>query len=436
MFAPLIITGRCRLLSVLTLSAAALALWSSAARAEIKTDYGVHAAPAVTPTLPAAGQTFTDPVFGTTILRVTGPADGNDNITAYSYWPSFNRNSTRIRYYSNGVPKLATFNPATMQLSNKRDLFLSNSPDGFKPVWDDVIWSGSDPNVIYGHTKLNIWAYNVEANAYSLVHNFANDGFPAGNIQQMSKSKDDNVFAFTLQDNNYARTGHIAWRRNTNQIQMHRTDAGNVNEVQVDKSGRYVLIHTEQQGAGKVQARVTDLHTGTTTDLIDNTHFAPGHGDSGHGINVAHENWNNRIMGRSLANPTQPYQIFQLPDWDQSQHISMLADDESWALVSNFGSGNGAFDNELFLVATDGSGAVKRFAHHESDYSTYYDSPRADISADGRFVTFTSNWGNSGRRDVFVVAIPEPTAIALLAPLALLAPRRSRRVAKMEEGKR
>src|SRR5688500_9814811 len=169
---------------MLALSAALIGLASGAAHAEIKTDYGAHPAPAVTPALPAAGQTFVDPVFGTTILRVTGPADGNDNITAYSYWPTFNRNSTRIRYYSNRVPKLATFDPTTMQLSNKRNLFLSNSPDGFTPVWDDVIWSGSDPNVIYGHTKLNMWAYNVQTDHYTLVHNFANDGFPAGNIQQ------------------------------------------------------------------------------------------------------------------------------------------------------------------------------------------------------------------------------------------------------------
>src|SRR5688572_3996162 len=96
----------CRLLLMLALSAAFIGLACGAAHAEIKTDYGVYPAPAVTPALPAAGQTLIDPVFGTKILRVTGPADGNDNITAYSYWPSFNRNSTRIRYYSNGVPKL------------------------------------------------------------------------------------------------------------------------------------------------------------------------------------------------------------------------------------------------------------------------------------------------------------------------------------------
>jgi hypothetical protein len=46
-------------------------------------------------------------------------------------------------------------------------------------------------------------------------------------------------------------------------------------------------------------------------------------------------------------------------------------------------------------------------AHHFSVYDgDYYESPRADISRDGRFVAFTSNWGvPGGRLDVFILKI-------------------------------
>src|SRR5215203_271434 len=95
-----------------------LGAFVSQATAEL-TDKNVHLPPAPPP-LPAAGQTFVDPTFGTTLLRVTGPADGVDNKNAYSYWPTFNRSSTKVFIDNNGAPKLYDFDPRTMQASNKR----------------------------------------------------------------------------------------------------------------------------------------------------------------------------------------------------------------------------------------------------------------------------------------------------------------------------
>ncbi|HKP87893.1 MAG TPA: Ig and FN3 domain-containing protein, partial [Blastocatellia bacterium] len=58
------------------------------------TDKNVYPEPPA-PALPAAGGTFRDPVFGTTIMRVTDERDGPFNVTNYSYYPSFNKDSTR-----------------------------------------------------------------------------------------------------------------------------------------------------------------------------------------------------------------------------------------------------------------------------------------------------------------------------------------------------
>src|SRR5881628_2858672 len=75
------------------------------------TDKNVHLPPPPPP-LPAAGQTFVDPTFGSTILRLTGPADGADNKNAYAYWPTFNRSSTKLFVdTNNGAPKLYDFDP-------------------------------------------------------------------------------------------------------------------------------------------------------------------------------------------------------------------------------------------------------------------------------------------------------------------------------------
>jgi len=68
----------------------------------------------------------------------------------------------------------------------------------------------------------------------------------------------------------------------------------------------------------------------------------------------------------------------------------MLADDERWVTVATYRSNSlppatGPFQGEVFQVATDGSQRVRRLAHNRTVWSYYYESPRANISLDGRF---------------------------------------------------
>jgi len=79
--------------------------------AEIKHDYGTYPVPPA-PSLPAAGGTIVDPTFETTIMRLTDENDGPDCINAYSYWPTFNVNNTRLMVFSGTAPLLYQFDPA------------------------------------------------------------------------------------------------------------------------------------------------------------------------------------------------------------------------------------------------------------------------------------------------------------------------------------
>src|SRR5690242_7313905 len=65
------------------------------AKAGVKTDMGIYHPPAELK-LPKAGETFVDPTFGTTIMRVTDERDGKSNHLSYSYYPSFNKDCTRL----------------------------------------------------------------------------------------------------------------------------------------------------------------------------------------------------------------------------------------------------------------------------------------------------------------------------------------------------
>jgi hypothetical protein len=374
----------------------------------IKTDRGVY--PPLPVKLPEPGETFVDPTFGTRILRVTGPQDGPRNQHAYSYWPSFNQDNTHFLIDRSGRPTLYRFDPGELKILGSRPVFSGRTPDGSTPGWEDVIFSGRDPDLLFCHSGLKLWCYRIRTGEYKLVKDFSKE-LPPGHLHQMSKSLDDHTFGFSRQDPRYKVVGYLVWKRDADQIVL-RQDTENLDEIQVDKSGRFCVIKTGRQGKGVVEVRLADLGTGKIEDLVDNgPDYAPGHSDNGHGTVVGADNWQNRVTFRQLATPHQLRTVFDLKnDWSQDYHISMLADNEDWVLLSFYVGNNlpssGVFRGEIVQVATDGSARVRRLAHHRSIVREYWDSPRATISRDGRFVLFTSNWEGTGQRDVLILEVP------------------------------
>lgn len=357
--------------------------------------------------LPRAGGTFVDPTFGTTVMRVTDESDGKSCTNYYSYWPTFNLDSTRFFIACDNNPRLYRFDPSSFQILGKGPLFDRPPADSGYLSTEDAIWSGTSANVLYGCAGQKLYSYDVATRTYSLIKDFSGD-IPEGFLGQMSKSLDDNVFAFTRKDKNYKPVGFVVWRRDPNKI-LGLANLANLDEVQVDKSGRYLVVKGKFGGTADVQ--VIDLQTRVAENLTDPTpDFSPGHSDNGRQIVVGHDNWNNQYTVRRLAAPHQFKTVIGFGnDWSQSNHTSMLADNEGWCVISNFTSGDGPtgpFRNEIFQVSTDGSQKVRRLAHHHSVYRDYWDTPRANISRDGRFITFTSNWGSASRRDVFIIKVP------------------------------
>jgi hypothetical protein len=375
----------------------------------VKTDYRVYAEPEP-PRLPPAGETFQDPVFGTTILRVTDENDGQFNATQYSYWPSFNRDATRLFITAGSKAVLYDFDGVRLRVFNKRPLFVIDPPVGRAVTTEDAIWSASEPDVIYAHDGMRLWSYSVVNKKYTLEKDFARQ-LGAGYLHQMTRSMDDNVFAFTVRNRNSVKTGYAVWWRNTDALYKAETSP-DFDEAQLDKTGQFLVIKTGKAGKGQVRVEILNLAAKTTEPLLDGEpDYAPGHSDNGTGFVIGGDNWKNRFNYRKLATPKQFYPVLELGnDWSIGSHVSLLADDESWMLVSTFTANElpsgGVFRNELFLVATDGSKRVRRLAHLHSLYRDYWDTPRANISRDGKFAVFTSNWRNPGRRDVFILRIP------------------------------
>jgi hypothetical protein len=322
----------------------------------------------------------------------------------------FNKDNTRLWVMptiggSNKI-ELFDFDPGAFTASNRRQM-TTNSPAG-DGLQKDLQWSGLDPNILLVHDYGNrLYTYNVSTQTFTLLKDFSNLIEPGGGVTQMTKSMNDDVFAFTLtQTPTSGFIGYLVWKRSTNEVLL-RQLAPNVDEVLLDKGGRYLNVQT----TGTNDTVIWDLQTKTSTKLPFNT-LGYRHVDAGYGT-IFTAQWNDDYAFRSLATPTTFTSI--LPGYisynTQQDHFSMLADNEGWALVARYSTSGGpvlkAFDNEIFQVATDGSNQVRRLAHHRSVYNDYNDTTRANISRDGQFVAFTSNWGNAdGRRDVYIVQVP------------------------------
>jgi hypothetical protein len=385
------------------------ALPAPSTRSAVTTDHRVYNE-GPPPALPRAGGTFVDPTFGTTMMRVTDESDGTACNNFYSYWQTFNLDSTRFFIACDTSPKLYRLDPNGFKISRKEPLFDRPPEGGGYLSAEDAIWSGTSANELYGYTGLKLYAYNVASRSYTLIKDFSAE-LASGYLGQMSKSLDDNVFAFTKKDSNYKPLGFLVWRRDQNKI-LRNANLLNFDEVQVDKSGRFITVKAKFDRTVDVQ--VIDLQTGKVDNLTDPApDFSPGHSDNGRQIVVGYDNWNNQYTIRKLATPHQFQTVVGFGnDWSQANHVSMLADDEAWCVISNYTAGNapvGPFRNEIFQAATDGSQRVRRLAHHHSVYRDYWDTPRADISRDGRFIAFTSNWGSTTRRDVFIIKVPRLT---------------------------
>ena len=405
----------------------------------VKTDLGLYPEPTL-PTLPAAGGKFCDPTFGTEIMRVTDSNDGNTYGTEYSYYPTFNSDNTQLYVYANDSTDTSfviDFDPQAFTIQgNKRVLPQSVYASG-------IIWSNSQPNKLYGVEASGgggaiLYEINTDTMSKTIVKNFNNSpNFSSGDyLAQMSVSEDEDVFAFTRKDAAYSDVGFLAFKRSSNQILYDENvpfNAGGFDEVQIDKSGRYLVIKQALVDNLGNEGYVKDLQTGSLEGLKDaNPDYSPGHSDNGTNLVIGHENNQTRLLSRNLSSPHSFTTVFDFDDdvdaISQDYHISLRANDESWSTIAttngdSYGctTRNGALRNEIFLVKNDGSKDVQRLAHHRSLYAwceggtnatNYSAAVRANISRDGKFIAFTSSWGNQGanaRTDLFLLKVPQST---------------------------
>lgn len=373
-------------------------------------------------TLPPAGASFVDPDFQTTIIRVTNASQAGSSMCthSYAYIPAFNVDSTRLLLTCGGV-RIYSFDPVTHEIGSEGTL---TDGQAYTVNWESAFWSGVSPDQLYvlgapqgqHHTVLyRVDVTKHDASRFTVVHNFAGLWPGTWDLWQLGKSEDDNVFTFHARgtEGNYRGAAYI---RAGGRTLVYPDSAFDLDETQVDKLGRYVAAVGRDANAYEIA--FWDLLANRVVYTARNgvADKTGGHYDLGAGLMVNGDRYETGVVKRSWDALDEPHNIFRYlrsaggaVNWTIADHISMRNADESFFVVSTYGSVDASwppFQHEIVLVKTDGSGFF-RVAHTRSMQTadSYWSQPRAVIDRSGRFVVFASDNGTS-RIDTFILRLP------------------------------
>ena len=260
---------------------------------------------------------------------------------------------------------------------------------------------------------------------------------PGKYIWQVHSSNDDRVHSFTVRDKgSYAMEGCAIYREDQRKFVYYARKGNDFDECQIDKSGRWLLIKEQLDGAAGEDNRVIDVDSNTERVLHD-PDGAAGHSDLGYGYLVAEDNFNNRPgavrvwdFNKDLrgGQPNSPVQgqgtlVYQIADWmSLAQHIAHGNSKPGHPA----GSAGGLRQqrqrarmlpriNEIVCFKLNGSletlvvaptlTDVNASGNGGMDGEAYWKFPKGNLDITGEYFIWTTN-GGTNRNDAFIVKVP------------------------------
>ncbi len=384
-----------------------------------------------TPPMGPAGTVIKDPIYGNQILRATDTGCVTPGAAQTNNW---NANSTKFYAICAGMTFVAfEFDGANMRATRIPGAINVGAPS----------FSYNDPNLLYGRGQGNlsesvIYEYNFATQAYTPLLDLSKivpsygGGVGAGSI-----SAND---WFAVDFDGFQDTYHycVYFNIRTKQYKVLDTHRATVDGkpvtfdgqapgfglhlVNIDKSGRYVVL-----SKGDNQTGPNLLTWDTSNDTFKHIWpYGTGHNALG---------WGYEVSGNGLAGYYM--QWFLRPLNDPNAYTRMAPDvttggygykeeHTSWnnarpdkfapvllALTRQSWSPNppGPWDDEILGVSTEPNHPmVYRFGHTWAifDNTDFWDLPRGNVSGDGRYFMFTSNWRRTinNKQDVFIIKLP------------------------------
>lgn len=360
---------------------------------------------------PPAGQSVRDPHFGTVLRRLTyARAEGRAGIVPqYAKRQAWNANDSLLLLFS-GDGRTLLYDGRTYD-------FLREVPE---IGGEDVFWHPSSPNLILGAEGPDVYSFDVATSTKTVLRRFAEYSWintrGEGNLSQ-----DGRWYAFAGQV--YDSTVHfrdlVVYDMQNDRVEAIMTlpqQLADFDWVSISPSGNYVVVDYATTDTGRYagieiydrafnilwQRPLGSGHSDLTVDALGEEALVMGYYDPEANVSS--------VRKYRLRDGTETVLIEH--DWSLYSHISCRNTGRAgWCFVSLYDGearleddsvGWLPFEDEIFAVNLDGSGAVQRIAHHrsrrfsprtpDSDNSVYWAEPHATVNAAGTRVLFGSNW--------------------------------------------
>jgi len=420
------------------------------------------------PYLPAfqiggAGSAFVDPFANETILRATDETTRNGDPFATPSNSSTNTWATDDQHFfaedaSTGEYYLFGFNPNSFPPTSTNLGVLAGD-------YVSLGFGFVDPNTIYGvvDATLSLESTNILTGAVTVLfdpttscHGLVIPTSPRQYVSDYSGSADDQTFSFVITPQQDAGYIAVVWNRsqgcrwiNTQTLQA----GGSWGPVGAITGMTPVFLHDAEisPDGSIVSLSMAGSYTlnfwAVASNSVDSVPWIPADCTTGHAA-MGYNTFYNECLGvvpddwisRQIANPLILTHLVnplpsssQTPDWID-EHISANffqgeqgADTNPICMATSFAhntAGIGAlpnakepWENEIICIQPVAPYTIWRFAHTFSEYTNgFYSSPRGNLSQDGHFYAFSSDYEDelgldttkttlTYRTDVFVAAL-------------------------------
>ena len=372
---------------------------------------------------PVSGSAYTDPVFGTSIKRITNALSTNNADTGGKLAWIVNEYSTASPF-NNDNSRLILVHQSYFGLYDGNGNFLGNLPLEINSS-SEPRWSRKDNSTLYYHRGNQLKSYDVSIGSMTVVHTFSEYSSIAGN-GEMDISQDGDHFVF-VGDSRHVFVYTISTDR---KMAAFDTGGNGFDSVYITPNNN-VTITWRQAG---MNTRYTGIEMfNSNMNFLRQVAHAGGHMHMSRDLNGEEVLiWTNSddprpacgqnaIVKIRLADGAQTC-LLSL-DWSLAVHIS--AADDTWAFVETYNpsdvippSGWYPYTNELLQIKLDGS-EVRRLAHHQSrPLNSYNYQPKLTASRDGTRLVYASNFSlqsllgySNEYSDVYMIVNAPPNSV-------------------------
>jgi len=360
--------------------------------------------------LPDRGGFLFPAPYNTVGIRVTNADDGDILPRTYAYWQNVNSHAggTTMRVFlgTSRGPQFWDIDLRTHAVTPKGPIF----PPGHilsASTAEGWYWDTFNSNMLYCSDDEHLYRYHVHESRLETVVDITpfTAWMGAHALRQWHSSHDSTIHSATalkvVADGAWPKLGTVVYDEDGTCGKWAWYEArGTLDESQVDKSGRWLVIKEDDDN------RIVDLKTGHEQVVTDQD-GAAGHSDNGFGYVVGADNWQQLATWRLRDFASGATHVVYESAWDdQVLHVSHCNARPRPAQIQwVLGSGP---CKDLILIPLDGSMTCRHVAPSMCTYPTsnpYDYFPKANLDPHGDHALWTRY--ADGRFDAFMVQIPE-----------------------------